>query len=211
MFGQLLDRVPAVAENPFLAVDIGNRAGAGARVAVAQVERDGAGLRAEGRNVDPVLGFGADDDGQSDVTPIETQSRVRHGQAPTNQHTRSVATRAVREVEKVFPAVRITHCPFARTIKQPAQIARNYAVVTGAPPIRTAFIAADGMFTTLRETVRELDLLPRPSLTLRVGVSHALTRRVSEGSAGHTPRIAGRSHAEPWGWHATRKSRRLSH
>jgi hypothetical protein len=33
-----------------------------------------------------------------------------------------------------------------------------------------------------------------PSLTLRVGVSHALTRRVSEGSAGNTPRIPGQPH-----------------
>src|SRR5580700_5910990 len=33
-----------------------------------------------------------------------------------------------------------------------------------------------------------------PALTLRVGVSHALTRRVSEGSAGNTPRIPGQPH-----------------
>ena len=72
MLGQLLDRIPAVAEDALLAVDIGDGARAGARVAVAQIEGDGAGLRAEGRNVDPVLAFGADNYGQSDLTPIET-------------------------------------------------------------------------------------------------------------------------------------------
>ena len=38
------------------------------------------------------------------------------------------------------------------------------------------------------ETVREFDAVKEPSLTLRVSVSHPLTRRVSEGSAGDTPR-----------------------
>ena len=47
LLGELLDRDAAVAQDPLLAVDEGDRALARARVRIARVERDVAGLRAQ--------------------------------------------------------------------------------------------------------------------------------------------------------------------
>ena len=55
LLGDLLDRVAAVAEDPLVAVDEGDRAAAGPRVPVARVERDGPRERAELADVDADL------------------------------------------------------------------------------------------------------------------------------------------------------------
>src|SRR4029450_4447500 len=60
--GQLLDGVAAVAQDPLLAVDEGDRAPAGARIAIARIQRDQPGGRAELLDVDRGLVLCALDD-----------------------------------------------------------------------------------------------------------------------------------------------------
>jgi len=51
--GEILDRISAVAQNPFFAVQIGNGTFAGSGVDIPVVQSDGAGFFAQGGDVDP--------------------------------------------------------------------------------------------------------------------------------------------------------------
>jgi hypothetical protein len=59
LLGELLDRVPAIAQDALLAVDERDRALAGARVRIARIEGDVAGLTAELPDVDRALALRA--------------------------------------------------------------------------------------------------------------------------------------------------------
>ena len=77
--GELLDGVAAVAQDPLLAVDEGDGAGAGTRVGEARVEGDQARLLAELADVDRPLPFRALDDGQGDLPAVDVQSGLTPG------------------------------------------------------------------------------------------------------------------------------------
>src|SRR4029077_15006922 len=80
--GDLLDRIAAVAQDARFAVDEGDRALAGAGVAIAGIERNRAAVGAELLNIDADLTLGADDDRQLVLFPVERElrrARRRHG------------------------------------------------------------------------------------------------------------------------------------
>src|SRR6185503_4924972 len=79
LLGDLLDPVAAVAQDALLAVDEGDRALAGAGVAVAGVEGDGARLRAQRGDVDPHLALAAHDDRELVLFAVEDQLCRAHG------------------------------------------------------------------------------------------------------------------------------------
>jgi hypothetical protein len=62
--GEFFDGIAAVAEDAFFAVDEGDGAGAAAGVSIGGVEGDEAGFGAEFGDIDGLLAFGSDDDGE---------------------------------------------------------------------------------------------------------------------------------------------------
>jgi hypothetical protein len=68
---QLLDGVATVTEDAFLTIDECDGAFAGASIAVTRIEGDGAGLLAQGRDVDPHLVFGAHHHGVLVFFPVQ--------------------------------------------------------------------------------------------------------------------------------------------
>ena len=70
---ELFDRIAAVAEDAVFPVEVGDRARAGAGVAIAGIERDPPGLRSQGADVERVVALGARDDRQLDVTVADAQ------------------------------------------------------------------------------------------------------------------------------------------
>ena len=83
---ELLDRDAAVAQDPLVAVDVGDRRLAGAGVHVAVVERDDAGLRAQLGDVGAELVLGATHDRELDLRVSVPEVRgllVGHGGAPS--------------------------------------------------------------------------------------------------------------------------------
>ncbi len=82
-FGQIFDGIAAIAEDAFLAVDEGDLALAGARVAVAAIECDEPGFGAQLRDIDGRLGFRADNDRHFIALAVVTQSSVLgHEESP---------------------------------------------------------------------------------------------------------------------------------
>ena len=75
---ELFDRVTAVAQDPLVAVDEGDRALAGAGVAVAVVERNRSRLVAQFRDIDPDFTFAAHDHRQLVLLAIQNQFRRAH-------------------------------------------------------------------------------------------------------------------------------------
>ena len=80
LVGERLDVVAAVAEDPGVAVDVGDRRLGGTRVDVAVIERDEAALGPQLGDVDRVLAFGARHDRQLDllVTPAQDCHLIGH-------------------------------------------------------------------------------------------------------------------------------------
>jgi hypothetical protein len=73
---ELVDRIPAVAQDPGVTVDVGDRRGAGGRVHEADVEGDLAGRRQEFARVDAVGSLGRLDDGQGQFAAGVTQGYI---------------------------------------------------------------------------------------------------------------------------------------
>ncbi len=82
LLGELLDRVAAVAQDALLAVDEGDRARAGAGVAVAGVEGDGTRSAAQRGDVDADLVLGADEDRELVLLALEVKLGLFHLQSP---------------------------------------------------------------------------------------------------------------------------------
>ena len=82
VLGDLVDRVAAVAQDPLLAVDKGDRARAGARVAVRRVVGDGAGGAAQRGDVDSDLVLGADEDRELVLLALQQQLGLFHLASP---------------------------------------------------------------------------------------------------------------------------------
>src|SRR6185503_7191074 len=96
LLGDLLDPVAAVAQDALLAVDEGDRALAGAGVAVAGVEGDGARLRAQRGDVDPHLALAAHGDRELVLFAVEDQFCRAHG----------ASARACRRLQSYRPPCR---------------------------------------------------------------------------------------------------------
>ena len=75
LFGQVFDGVASVTENALLAIHIGNSATRAARVQVAVVERDKAGVLAQLADVETVFVFGAFNHGELEALSVVIQGR----------------------------------------------------------------------------------------------------------------------------------------
>ena len=107
VLGQLLDRVAAVAQDPLLAVEEGDRAGAGAGVAVAGVEGDQPGLAPQPGDVDGVVALGAADDRKVQLLghrcggwppPCASASSVRHASSSSTAARSSSSSSVVAAI-----------------------------------------------------------------------------------------------------------------
>jgi len=78
LLGDLFDRVAAIPQDPLLAVDEGDRALARTGVAVPGIERDGAGLLAQGGDIEAHLALRTDHDRELQFVSFHRQLGVTH-------------------------------------------------------------------------------------------------------------------------------------
>jgi hypothetical protein len=96
--GQLLDRVPAVAQDALLAVDVRDRAAARPGVRVARVERDHPGRAAQATDVDRHLVLRAAQDGQARALAVARDLRGFESLLPFRLDRHGLASAARRGV-----------------------------------------------------------------------------------------------------------------